>query len=175
MNRTLYKDEEIFKEIVDKCYSQLCAFWVQYTDAIEVSEDLVQDVLLRFWEDKKYRLSTESLRGYIFRAVRNASIDYIRKNRTQLFTDLEEAAYLAEEEVSERELKVKQQALHDLLNRLPAQERQVLLAIVVDNKKYKVVAEEMGISVNTVKTHLSRAMKYLRKNNINILTFFLFY
>lgn len=168
-------DEEVFKEIVSTYYAQLCAFSVQYTDAIQVSEDLVQDVLLRFWEEKKYRLATDSLRAYIFKAVRNASIDYIRKNKMQIFTDLEEAAYLTEEEISEIELQSQQQALHKLLDRLPVQERRVILAIVVDNKKYKDVAYEMGISVNTVKTHLSRAMKYLRKNNIKMLTFFLFY
>ncbi|MDH5826274.1 sigma-70 family RNA polymerase sigma factor [Sphingobacterium faecium] len=175
LDKKIYNKEEIFKEIVHSYYAQLCAFSVQFTDSLVVSEDLVQDVLLSFWEEKKYLLAKESLRSYIFMSVRNASIDYVRKNRLRIFIDLEEANYLAEEEISESELQLQHHYLHQLLDKLPKQERRVLLAIVVENKKYKALAEEMGISVNTIKTHFSRAMKFLRKNNIKIHTFFLFY
>ncbi len=167
--------EEVFKGVVNEYYSQLCAFSVQYTDSPEISEDIVQDVFLRFWEDKKYLLAKGSLKSYIFNSVRNASIDYIRKNRNHIFTELEEASYLDESEISEDNLRLQHERLHELLKQLPAQEYQILVAIVVDNRKYKEVAAEMSISVNTVKTHLSRAMKFLRKNNIKLRTFFLLY
>jgi RNA polymerase sigma-70 factor (ECF subfamily) len=171
----LNSKEETFKEFVNQYYSQLCAFSVQYTDSLEVSEDIVQDVFLRFWEEKKYLLANSSLKSYIFNSVRNASIDYIRKNRTHIFTQLEEASYLNEDETNEDNLKMQHEQLHQLLKQLPPQEYQTLVAIVVHNKKYKEVAAEMEISVNTVKTHLSRAMKFLRKNNIKLHTFFLLY
>ena len=59
------------------------------------------------------------------------------------------------------------------LKKLPEQEYNVLVKIVLEDKKYKEVAEELHISVNTVKTHLSRALKMLRRfNMIEILILF---
>nr|WP_320059724.1 RNA polymerase sigma-70 factor [uncultured Bacteroides sp.] len=168
-------DEEDFKRFVTQYYPQLCAFATQYTDSLEVSEDIVQDVFLRFWESKKYLSVKSYLKSYIFSSVRNASIDYIRKNNVHTFTELEEASYLKEEEVNEENLLAQHEHLYELLKQLPPQEYEVLMAIVVHNKKYKEVGEEMNISVNTVKTHLSRALKFLRAHNINLRLLFLFY
>lgn len=59
------------------------------------------------------------------------------------------------------------------IKKLPEQEYNVLVKIVLEDKKYKEVAEELHISVNTVKTHLSRALKMLRRfNMIEILILF---
>ena len=44
-------------------------------------------------------------------------------------------------------------------------------AVILENKKYKEAAEELNISVNTLKTYLSRALKKLRKDN-NLMNFF---
>ena len=64
------------------------------------------------------------------------------------------------------------QLLTELKN-LPEEEYYVLVKIVLEDKKYKEVAEELHISVNTVKTHLSRALKMLsRFNMIEILILF---
>lgn len=172
---TVNSDEEAFKKFVTQYYPQLCAFATQYTDSLEVSEDIVQDVFLRFWESKKYLSPKSFLKSYIFSSVRNASIDYIRKNNVHTFTELEEASYLKEEEVTEENLLAQHEHLHELLKQLPPQEYSVLIAIVVHNKKYKEVGEEMNISVNTVKTHLSRALKYLRTHNIKLHLLLLFY
>ena len=52
--------------------------------------------------------------------------------------------------------------LDEKLLELPEQQRKVLMRCVVDGKKYKEVAEELGITLNTVKTHLTRALAFLR-------------
>lgn len=174
-DKTLGRDHHHFQEIVNLYYAQLCAYSVQFTDSPSDTEDIVQDVLLKFWEDKKYLLAKDSLRGYIFRSVRNASIDYIRKNKQYIFQSLEEAAYLADDKMGMADLELQHQNLHALLNQLPKQEHRALISVVVENKKYKEIADEMGISVNTLKTHLSRAMKFLRKHKISRYMILLFY
>lgn len=73
----------------------------------------------------------------------------------------------------EEELLQKRSQLLAELKKLPEQEYNVLVKIVLEDKKYKEVAEELHISVNTVKTHLSRALKMLRRfNMIEILILF---
>ena len=52
----------------------------------------------------------------------------------------------------------------------------VLIKCVVEGKKYKEVAEELGISLNTVKTHLARALRFLRNElEDRVIMFFIRY
>lgn len=67
----------------------------------------------------------------------------------------------------------KKESITGRIKKLPEQEYNVLVKIILEDKKYKEVAEELHISVNTVKTHLSRALKMLRRfNMIEILILF---
>lgn len=163
MNSKQIQAEKELKELMNKYYSQLCVVSVQYTDSLEIAEDIVQDVFLRFWEDNKLLSVETNPKAYLFRSVRNASIDYIRKNNYRVFTDIEEANLISEEEISEEELSLQYERLYRIIGQLSPQERTVLNAIVVENKRYKEVAEEMNISVNTVKTYFARALRTLRK------------
>lgn len=54
------------------------------------------------------------------------------------------------------------QRLEEKLELLSEKQREVLVKCVVEGRKYKEVAEEMDISLNTVKTHITRALKFLR-------------
>ncbi len=156
-------DEDTYlKCLFEQHYTRLCILSVQYTDSLEVSEDIVQDVFLRFLEKNK-DMNVDNLKAYLYNSVRNASIDYVRTHNKYIFSDIEEASYISSEEISEEELTAQYKHLNEIVKRLPPQEYQVLMAIVVQNKKYKDVAEELNISVSTVKTHFSRALKFLRK------------
>ena len=163
MNSKSIQAEKELKKLMNKYYSQLCVVSVQYTDSLEIAEDIVQDVFLRFWEDNKLLFVETNPKAYLFRSVRNASIDYIRKNNYRVFTDIEEANLISEEEISEEELSLQYERLYRIIGQLSPQERTVLNTIVVENKRYKEVAEEMNISVNTVKTYFARALRTLRK------------
>ncbi len=163
MDSKQIQTEKELKELMNKYYSQLCVVSVQYTDSLEIAEDIVQDVFLRFWEENKLLSVETNPKAYLFRSVRNASIDYIRKNNYRVFTDIEEANLISEEEISEEELSLQYERLYRIIGQLSPQERTVLNAIVVENKRYKEVAEEMNISVNTVKTYFAKALRTLRK------------
>lgn len=155
-------DESALKELVDKYYTPLCVYSVQYTDSLGISEDLVQDFFVRLWERKLYHSINGGLKSFLFNSIHNASIDYLRKYQPFTFVEIEENAYLSDFEVDEAEMEEQRRLLHHYLKQLTPQEYKVLMEIVVHNKKYKEVADELGLSVNTVKTHLSRALKYLR-------------
>jgi RNA polymerase sigma-70 factor, Bacteroides expansion family 1 len=163
MNPKPIQAEKELKELMNKYYSQLCVVSVQYTDSLEIAEDIVQDVFLRFWEENKLLSAETNPKAYLFRSVRNASIDYIRKNNYRVFIDIEETNLISDEEINEEELSSQYERLYRIISQLSPQERAVLNAIVVENKRYKEVAEEMNISVNTVKTYFARALRTLRK------------
>lgn len=76
---------------------------------------------------------------------------------------------ITESITDEEELREKERKIMEELEKLPKQELSAVQAVILENKKYKDAAEELNISVNTLKTHLSRALKRLRKDNNLIL------
>ena len=163
-------DENALKSLFDTYYSALCLYSVQITESLHQSEDIVQELFINFWEKKLYNNIENGLRIYLFYAVRNQSVAYARKNNKYLdIQDLEEQIYSPiDDSYDEEDLKYKYEKLHQSLKQLSAQEYKVLTEIVLNGKKYKEVAADLNISVNTVKTHLGRALKILRKDNTYI-------
>lgn len=103
-----------------------------------------------------------------------SSLTKVQRERYFSLDELEEESYSPIDDFyDEEELLQKRSQLLAELKKLPEQEYNVLVKIVLEDKKYKEVAEELHISVNTVKTHLSRALKMLRRfNMIEILILF---
>lgn len=156
-----------FRLMFTTYYMPLCVYAVQITDSFSLAEDIVQDFFCSFWERKLYRGIAVNLKSYLFYAIRNNAYCALRKNN---LVSLEELGDMEIPEVDaladEKELReAVQRALHEL-EQLPRQERIVVEKIILESKMYKEVALELNVSVNTVKTHLSRALKRLRKSNM---------
>lgn len=163
------------KTLFDTYYIPLCAYSVQFTDSLEVSEDIVQEFFIRFWEKKRYIDISGKLQTYLFNAIKNSSLNYIKKERPYSLSELEELACSSEPTFDEEELIDRRKKLHACLQQLSPQEYKVLVAIVLENKKYKEVAEELNISVNSVKTYFARALKFLRTQKLLSILFLAFY
>lgn len=105
-----------------------------------------------------------SARSYLYRMVRNACIDLSRAKKydtvdiNSLADQLEYFFHTESEEDSTMD------KLLEAIEALPEKCRYVFVAICVDNKKYKEVADEMHVSLNTIKTQLSRSLKLLRES-----------
>ncbi len=162
-------DEEGLKVLFDRYYRPLCVFAMKFLDDIQVAEDIVQEVFIRFWEDKKYKDVGRSLKNYLFVSVRNRSLNYLESyqhaKKEYLNHLKEEFGY---EQFTNEEISEKKQKLQEEIGKLPPQSKKVLMKIIFEKKKYKEVSEELNISLNTVKTHFSRALRQLR-GSIDIL------
>ena len=150
------------KSLFDLYYKPLCIFAMNFLDSFGESEDIVQDFIIRLWEKKLHLTINNNLKSFLFNSVRNASVDYLRKHQPYRLVEIEEDAYITDFEPNETEIEEQVRRLKQYLKELTPKEYKVLMEIVVHNKKYKEVAEELGLSVNTIKTHLSRALKFLR-------------
>lgn len=166
-------DEKALKELVDIYYAPLCLYSAQFTEDEQESEDIVQDLFVRIWE-KRLTEQITNLKMYLFVSVRNMSIAFVRKHHINEQIDDLEPETLSEwdDDFSEEALAEKRRQLEESLKKLSPKEYEVLIRIVVDQKKYREAAEEIGVSVNTVKILLRRAMKKLRSENLLLFIFF---
>ena len=157
------RDESGLRQLFDLYYTPLCVFSLKYLDSFEKAEDIVQEVFINFWENRRFVGISGSIRSYLFAAVKNNSLNYLRKNSRIRFEEIEDHVIpMIEEGRDLEDLERKKTQLYKELDQLSQQSRRVFEAIVFENQKYKEVAEELDVSVNTVKTYFSRALKQLR-------------
>ena len=159
-------DESGFRDMFDLYYKPLCIFSLKYLDSIDQAEDIVQDTFIRFWNNKSYKNIKSELRSYLFVAVKNNSMNFLRKNVSIRFEEIEEQADLLVEYNFEDDddIDILKFKLYKAIEALPPKGREIFKSIVLRNLKYKEVAELNGITVNTVKSHYSRALIKLRSS-----------
>ena len=136
------------------------------------AEDVVQDFLVDFWEKRAYeRITSGSIRGYLFAAVRNRALKLLEKRDVlreaggvlPVLVDESDTDWLTEEIL---------QAVEAEIEKLPPRMREVLRAVYIDGLSYRETAEKFVISIATVKTLLVNALKRLRKVFSNFPRFF---
>ena len=158
-------DTRSFEQLFRKYYNPLYNYCVGIVAESEAGEDIVQDAFLYLWNNRDTINIKVSVKAYLYSSVRHGALQYLRKQlkeRAHSPQLTEFVIYLQESEYSEEELADLEKA-KALLLELPEQCRNVFLMNCLDGKKYKQIADELNISVNTVKTHLSKAYRIFRE------------
>lgn len=128
----------------------------------DAAEDIVQEFFVDFWEKKRFKSITSNLQSYIFRSVRNSCLNYIRRER-KLIHDIE---HLEEQEVAPKvnlETLENSEEIYSAINQLPEKCREVFMLCCVHGHTYNEASEDLDVSINTIRTHMVRAFKFLRK------------
>lgn len=169
-----------FRMLFDAYYTPLCLHAVQLTDDFDASEDIVQSFFVDFWERNTEKRIEGRFSHYMFSAIRNNTLQYIKKKGMMVSVSIDDPIIsdkLLDEMINynanQEELLQREKDLHDALKSLSDNELKAVEQVIVEEKTYKQSAEEMGISLNTFKTYLSRAMKKFRSSGVSALTFFI--
>lgn len=172
-------DPGSFEELFRLHYTFLCATAFHVLKDEAAAKDIVQDFFLYCWDKRDAIQIRVDFRHYAVRAVRNACINYIKKAGKVSFElpeALEQAVDTSEAEDTEA-LAGRDAALWAAIERLPTQRRHIFLLSNRDGFKYQDIADQLNISINTVKTQIKLAYQTLRKECkwliILVSTFFL--
>ena len=161
-------DERCMELVFERDYRALCVHAARYPLSAAEVEDVVQSVLVSFWTNKQGRPFSGTVRAYLFGAVSKAALQWVRDNGKVYFEDIESYADTFLDEIfnpeEEERCERVRERLFTAVDRLADKPKRVLKAIVLEEKSYKEVAEEMNITVNTVKTYYARALQTLRKS-----------
>ncbi len=156
--------ESAFDELFRKYYKNLTYFSIKIVKSRETAEEVVQDLLVNFWEKRHQLEPTISLKAYLYRAVYNNSIHYYKKEKQYEKTDVTEAHSLSLDFDNIMEQSELETRIYQLIEELPTECRKIFKLSRFEELKYKEIAEQLVISVKTVETQMSRALKYIKLN-----------
>jgi RNA polymerase sigma-70 factor (ECF subfamily) len=164
--------EAAFKEY----YSPLCKYAYGFVPDQDLCEDMVQDIFLKIW-DKTPNIST-SLSSYLYRAVKNACIDQMKKSMQQSILPIEEVEDPIDapfELNREENLNTIREKVETAIQNLPPRCREVFIMRRNMQMSYDEISESLNISKKTVENQMNSAIKKLRAqlNKSDLLIYFL--
>jgi len=158
-------DSIAFGHLFDRYYGVIYSASIRYLKVHELAEDMVQASFLKIWEKRNNLSHIERFDHYLFRIAHNEMADHFRKHSRQ-DKHIQRIRELFEEESgSPEELlisKQKRALIADVISNLPAQQQTAYKLSRDEGLSYQEIAERMQLSVNTIKVHISQALKTLK-------------
>jgi len=160
-------DVEAFDLVYEKYAGKLYGFSLKYLKSTDETEELVQSVFLKVWENHKTLKKESSFKSYLFTIAYNEICNiFRRRSHLQKFI----GAQLIEnsQTSSETEELIDYNSIRDqvdlIIAKLPERQRTIFLKSRQEGKSNKDIANELGLSSGTVDNYISESLKFIRSN-----------
>lgn len=171
LEKTLLKrfregDQDAFTVIFKTYYKDMVLFAMNFTREAEISEEIVQDTFVRFWDERGTITIDHSLKSWLLRCVQNRCIDWIRhkkirqKYQDEISITLETFEYNTDNYVINSEL---EDILKIALGKLPPEVYEAYCLSRYKGLKYKDIAAKQKVSARTVEVRIGKALTLLRE------------
>lgn len=158
------RDKQAFTVVYQKYHAYLYALALRYLKNTEMAQDAVQHVFVKLWENTAKMEIEINLKNYLYTMTKNYIINQIRDrkevvslNYVHAQTEISDSDWF--ETVDEMELS---DVLREGIDKLPPQKREVCKMKIEGEVSNQDIAENMGVSVHTVKSHYQESVKMLR-------------
>jgi RNA polymerase sigma-70 factor (family 1) len=164
----LERDELAYKELFFHFYPSLTRFAIGFVKLREAAEEVVSDVMLKIWTLEDKLDTIDNLTVYLYRAIRNRSLNYIRDNQKHIARSLDildDAFQYPQPDPEEFFLQNEwKEQMRSAVAGLPPKCQMVYKLIRENGLTYREVAAVMNISENTVDRHLNNALHKMVKS-----------
>ncbi|AHF90318.1 RNA polymerase subunit sigma-24 [Opitutaceae bacterium TAV5] len=169
MRRIREDDETALHTLLGKYYAVLCRYAHTLLHNRALAEEAVSDVFLNLWNIRARISITSCVFHYLHRSVGNRSRNLREKDASSAdLVPIDDVApdLLADAgETGDRLLYSELQiAIEAMIARMPAQRQAVFRMNRLEGKRYKQIAEELGLTVNTVQKHMVLAMRQIAED-----------
>ncbi len=158
-------NEAAFDRLFNQFYAPLCYFASNIVKDSYTSEDIVQDILLKSWQQHAKFDKFTTLRAFLYTSVRNACFDYLDHQKVKNRHEGHIAASLENRERDALYLLMQTELTRQLfavVDTLPEQCRKVIRLTFEQGLKPVEIAEQLGIAVSTVNNQKMRGLKLLK-------------
>ena len=160
-------DVEAFDLVYQKYAGKLYGFTFKYLKSKEETEELVQSVFLKVWENYRTLKKESSFKSYLFTIAYNEICNtFRRRSHLRKFMDeqLNENAQSSNETDELIDYNSIRGQVDQIIARLPERQRSIFLKSRLEGKSNKDIANELGLSSGTVDNYISESLKFIRSN-----------
>lgn len=159
--------EEAFTQLFYQHHQKLGAFILKLTSSTELTQEIVQDVFLKIWLNRSKLDGINCFEAYLFTVAKHHAFNALKKilREQSRFASWSNVAALTQPEednvaaVRERHL----QLVDEAIMQLPPQQQKIYKLSRNEGLKYEQIAQQLGISFETVKRHMHLALRFIRK------------
>ncbi len=158
-------DRKAFRSVFDEYFNALAAFGYKYVpDQFEV-EDLVQEAFISFWEKREDFNHINAVKSFLYTSVRNKCLNHL-KHQTVVQKHEKALVYELESDHAFSSHVIEEETFNQLfveIRNLPPSAQEIML-LALNGLKNQEIADELKVSVNTVKTQKKIAYSKLKEN-----------
>ena len=164
VNQKINIRENNFKNVFDSYFPSLCVFAHRFVQDEDIVKDIVQDVFVKIWNTVTEFESEKSMKVYFYLSTKNACFDHLKKEkRRNLSSDINEEIGIEDKVVIDEIIREETyRILEDAIIQLPEKAQEVI-RLNLNGLSNQEIAEELDVSINTVKTHKLLAFRKLRE------------
>ncbi|WMI64124.1 RNA polymerase sigma-70 factor [Aestuariibaculum sp. YM273] len=157
-------NRKAFERLYSDYYEKLCTFLLGYTDDEIIVEDIVQDVFLKIWTNRKKINITTSLNSYLYKTAYITLMGNYRelKKKNNMLSTYYYTALIQASDTDDDEKTSLIKKLKNCIDNLPERSKEVFQENKISGLKYSEVAKKLDISIKTVEGHISRALSFIR-------------
>ena len=166
------RNEKAFEQVFKTHYKRLHAYAFTMLKDEAAAEEMVQNVFYKIWERTGQLNISGSVTAYLYRAVHNESLNYLKHLKVRAAHQSEttwQMKGLTDQASKRILLKELESKLHTALNELPEQCRLIFQLSRFEELRYREIAEKLDISVKTVENQMGKALKLLRMKLVDFL------
>lgn len=159
-------DSKAYTFLVNNYHHKLCVYAFSLTNDHDLSEDIVQNVIMRIWKQRQKLKDDFGIKSYLYRSVYNEFIDQYRKQKAVLALEKKyiDALSTILEEEDENSLEKLIKLVKQEIENLPPKCKQVFLMSKQEGLTNIEIAEYLNVSIKSVEAHITKAFSILRKS-----------
>lgn len=159
------RDKEAFSVIYQKYHRYLYSLALKYLKSAQMAEDAVQHVFVKLWDSTAGINIEINLKNYLYTMTKNYILNMIRDHKEAISLNYVNAQVdlpASEDILREMEEKQLHEILYQYIDRLPPQKKEICMRKLKTTDSNQEIADKMGISIHTVKSHYQESLKILR-------------
>ena len=165
--------EDLFEQVFKSHFKSLHAYACTIMRDAMPAEEIVQNIFLKLWEKKEEITIKENISVYLYRAVHNESLNYLRHRKVrsayQSYAMRQHKQTEQEKPAEKVVMKELEKKLEVALQELPEQCRTIFQLSRYEDLKYREIADRLGLSVKTIENQMGKALKLLRLKLVDFL------
>ena len=167
VSRLINKDKRAFELVFNEYYSIMVLYAARFMDTREESEEVVQEVFVKFWEKCDSLSEDSSIKSYLYRSVHNSCLNTIKHEKVkdgyrQHVIHFMESSY--QSDFKDEDPENIRNRINAEIEKLPPRCSQIFKLSRYEGLKYQEIADHLEISVKTVEVQMGKALKILREN-----------